>query len=288
MLSDRTAAALSPSKRSLRLGHRRRRVLHHAHHVGHDGAARRLHHAAQPRIRLVHGGDLVGAGDPAPVVRADGAVFGRLHRHLRHAARGSRGDRLSADRGGAVAVHDAALAPRRPLGLPVRHRQRDDGAGARRTRRQPLVRAAAWPRARHADGEFGDGAARLSPARRLARGRRRLAHGARPLRSGAMLRRHARLLLHARPGRATSDCGPSARARDGHPATAAGRDGAEPVRARVRRPLRGDGPADVLDPVLHLLRLWSQHRRADHTRRISSPSAAITAWRPSRPPPCWR
>ena len=141
-------------------------VPRHAGDGGSDGRARRHHAAARAGIRLELRRHLVGARVAHRPLRPDGAVFGRLHQPLRRPAGGHGGGGDDLPRDSRFPHDDRALAACGVVGRHCRRRHRARRPGARRDRRDALVRRAARACRRHADGEQRDGSAHLpAPAR---------------------------------------------------------------------------------------------------------------------------
>ena len=144
-----------------------------------DGAAGRADLAAQCRVRLEHGGHLLGARASHHAVWPDGTFRGGalMNRYgLRNVAVASAllicVALVGRDADARILADAAAVGPRRRIG------DRAHRHGVRRDGRQSLVRQTAWPDGRAVVGEQRHGPARLPAARRLARHACRMARGA--------------------------------------------------------------------------------------------------------------
>ncbi len=153
MASTALAATLGPPQYPLRLGRRRRHLLHAAGHRRGDGHARRADRAARAGIRLERRADFLGAGAAHHAVRIVRPVRRRVHESLRRAPRDHGGD--GADRGGpaGLAGDDAGVAARSAVGRRRRRRHRADRDGARGDGRDALVQSSPRPGHGHAGGE---------------------------------------------------------------------------------------------------------------------------------------
>jgi hypothetical protein len=171
----------------------------HASDGGSNGRAGRHHAAAGEGIRLERRRHLLCACPTHRALRADGAVFGRLHQPLRRPARRhcSGSDDLSRHSG--LAGDDRGLAARRAVGRHCRRRHRPGRPGARRNGRDALVRRASRPCRRHAGGEQRDRPAHFPAVSRQGDAGLRVAQRACLRRRDAARGRPRRALDAARP-----------------------------------------------------------------------------------------